>query len=341
MSPVENNNTTQEAIVEPTSLDILHGREYMCVSHIGNRCFRLLISFILEEYKALSTLTNKARFFNSIVKSIFISGGRFLRRNPGKRGSWEMSDFKKAEYKVWHSFRHFNMKRQPTRMEESLTQDIKHYFDSAEHFDWKGIVYFMINASALNPKKVINEPTSLDILRGREDFSIHHIGNICFHEMISNSVEHYVILTTRSEKSKFLSSLVHMINNSGGRFLHKQVHDGGGLWEEDHFQEAKTMVGQALRDFIKKTMRLNGSLLLSVSDAFCRSHHFDWKSMVEETQLLQSEINNCFAREEIDFNCCWGNNISCITDSTLREILFSAGEIDCQQDTMGEKAKFL
>jgi hypothetical protein len=101
------NKKSQEAIEcyieEPTSLDILSGNDHVSICHPGNRCFRALVGFSSEEYKALSTLIEKNKFLNALVKSIRISGGRFLRRQPDDR-KWEQVDLKETNKKVRHAF---------------------------------------------------------------------------------------------------------------------------------------------------------------------------------------------------------------------------------------------
>ena len=313
---------SQESIVEPSSLDILQGRERMSIHHTGNRCFRGLIECSVEEYKGLLTPTEKNKFLNAIVKSIQISGGRFLRRQSDAK-SWEEIDLKEAKEKVSHAYRDvMSMKRKRSKIrEEDLSPAIRPYYNAAEHFDWNGIVMNAESADRTSPHEVILEPTDLDILHGRDDFSIHHIGNKCFHTVIGCSLEYYVILKTRSEKSKFLSAIVDIINSSEGRFLHR-LPSGG--WEEDDAQKARQMVGQALRDVIKKLEILNSSSLINVPDLLCyykTAYDFDWRGMVEEAQRLQLGMNNS-ARENVDVN--WEEDISLGSNSSLNWLLLSS-----------------
>jgi hypothetical protein len=148
------------------------------------------------------------------------------------------------------------------------------------------------SADRTSPHEVILEPTDLDILHGRDDFSIHHIGNKCFHTVINCSLKYYMILKTRSEKSKFLSAIVDTIHSSEGRFLHR-LPSGG--WEQDDAQKARQMVGQALRDTIKKPEIFKGSPLINAPGLLCyykTAYDFDWRGMVEEAQRLQLEMKN-------------------------------------------------
>jgi hypothetical protein len=60
------NKKSEEAIDEQTSLDILCGKDSISLCHIGNRCFRALVGFGIEEL----TQTAKNKFINAIIKSI-------------------------------------------------------------------------------------------------------------------------------------------------------------------------------------------------------------------------------------------------------------------------------
>jgi hypothetical protein len=157
----------------------------------------------------------------------------------------------------------------------------------------------------------------LDILRGRDDYSIRHVGNICFHTMIGYSLEHYAILMNRSEKREFLSVIVDAIHNSGGRFLRRRLHGGG--WEQDDIYKAKATVGQALRDVSKKHQKKdNRSSLMDVFDLSCHyntPYDFDWKGMVEKLQHLQSETKDSSARANVDVDC--KDDVSSTSDLSL------------------------
>jgi hypothetical protein len=315
---------SQEPIVEPTSLDILHGRHYL--RHTGNRCFRVLVGFSLKEYKALSTPTEKNKFLNAIVKSIQMSGGRFLRRKHDD-GGWEEIDLKQAKVKVRHAFRDAMMMRmkRPKIQEEGLSPVIKPYYISAEHFDWKGIIVNAESADRTSPREVILEPTVLDILHGRDGFSVRHMGNKCFHTVIGYSLKRYLTLSTRSDKSKLISALVDTIHNSGGRFLQRRPGSGG--WEQDDVQKAKKMVGQTLQNAMKKPKKPIGSSLITVSHLFCyynTAYDFDWRGMV--AQCLQSEMKNSSARAHLDVSC--EDDIISIPDLSVDWL--DSGDVDLQ-----------
>ena len=152
------------------------------------------------------------------------------------------------------------------------------------------------SADTTSPNEVILEPTDLDILHGRDDFSIHHIGNKCFRTVINCSFRYYVNLKTRSEKIDFISAIVITIHSSEGRFLHRRPCGGG--WEQDDFRKARQMVGQALRDVVKNPemmLRKKITSLVNAPELLCyhkAAYDFDWKGMVKEAQRLQSEMNS-------------------------------------------------
>lgn len=98
---------------------------------------------------------------------------------------------------------------------------IKPIFNGAGLFDWKGMVSKAQSDDRTSSHEVILEATEFDILHGRDDFSIHHIGNVCFRSMIGCSLQGYASLTTRLEKSEYLSAVVDTIHKSGGRFLQR------------------------------------------------------------------------------------------------------------------------
>ena len=308
---------SQEAIVEPTSLDILHGRDRTSTRHTGNRCFRALINFILKDHMALSTPAEKNSFVSAMVKCIKTSGGRFLRRQSDG-GRWEEVDLRTVKEKVWHAFRDNEVKGKnlPQTREEGLLPVIRTYYISAELFDWKSMVANAESAERMITHEVIREPTDLDFLHGKDDFSIHHIGNRCFHAVIDYSFPQYMVLSNRFEKGKFLRAIVNSIYNSGGRFLHRRAQGGG--WEEDDVRRANETVGRALRNVRKKPVILNGSSFINGSDllrCYNTAYDFDWKGMVEIAQQRQLEMNNSSARAYDNVDGC--DDISLDSDSFL------------------------
>ncbi|KAI2503542.1 hypothetical protein MHU86_10924 [Fragilaria crotonensis] len=106
--------------------------------------------------------------------------------------------------------------------------------------------------------------------------------------MIGCCLQGYASLTTRLEKGKYLSAVVDTIHKSGGRFLQRRPRGEG--WEQDDFQKARQTVGQALRDFNKKSEAHLESSLRNLYDRFYATpHDFDWISMVKTAQRLNQK----------------------------------------------------
>ena len=323
---------SQQAIVEPSSLDILHGRDRTSTQHTGNKCFRALIDFSLKDHMALSTESEKNKFVRVMVRCIQASGGRFLQRQSGDKRRWEEVDPKMAKEKVRHAFRDIEVKgkKLPKSREEGSSPVIRPYYISAALFDWKSIVANAESANRTSTHEVIREPTDLDILHGKDDFSIHHIGNLCFHTLIDYSFPQYFILSNRSAKGKFLSAIVNTINDSGGRFLHRR--EGGEGWEQDDVPKANETVGRALRNARKKPAVFYGPTLINGSDLLHRyntEYDFDWRGMVEIAQRRQSEMNNSSASD--NDNVDLDDDIRSISVSSF---LWDFSRDDIQLDTL-------
>jgi hypothetical protein len=294
------NTNSQKKIDEPTNLDILCGKDQLSTCHPGNRCFRAMVGYSVEEYEALSDMRERDKFFFEIVKSIRISGGRFLRRQSYDTG-WEQVDRKVIKQKVRQAFRDVVMRRRkrPKRLKEGSSpgiMTIKPYYRSAGHFDWKGIVSHKLDAESAeraNPHNEICEPRDLDILHGRDDFSLYHVGNTCFRALIGCCVPHYVILRAqpdKSKKSEFFEAIANAIQNSGGRFLRRRLRGGG--WEQDDARKARETVGQSLRFAVRTPEKMvRGSSLIDLAGLFGyykSAYDFDWKGIVETAQRLPS-----------------------------------------------------
>lgn len=117
--------------------------------------------------------------------------------------------------------------------------------------------------------------------------------------MIGCCLQGYASLTTRLEKGEYLSAVVDTIHKSGGRFLQRRPRGEG--WEQDGFQKARQTVGQALRDFNKKSEAHLESSLRNLYDRFYATpHDFDWISMVKTAQRLQSERQNSSLKENTE-----------------------------------------
>jgi hypothetical protein len=85
-----------------------------------------------------------------------------------------------------------------------------------------------------------------DVLCGRGKISFNHVGNKRFRELISRSMERYMGAETRFEKSLVVQSVIEEIQQSGGRFLKKDI--SAGKWVEVSAHHTNEKVGHALRD---------------------------------------------------------------------------------------------
>jgi hypothetical protein len=293
MERSDDQETNRTLFVEPTRWDILHGRSKVAIHHTGNVCFRALVCSSLEFYETLSSWTERNAFYHAIFCSIRTAKGRFLRRAGG---GWDEMDMDQVRVKIRHAFRDMSTKtrkKQRALYAKGISRIIQPYFTSPFPLDWKGFVNDVRESThTVRPQELILETTDLDILHGRDKSSIYHIGNLCFRTVIGYSLQYYELVSTRSEKNQCMSDVVHVIQNSGGRFLHK--HRSGGGWEQDDIQKAKQTAGQAVRDALRKP-ELIGTTLRTFQadflDLFKTPCDFDWRGMVERAQRLSSEMN--------------------------------------------------
>lgn len=135
---------------------------------------------------------------------------------------------------------------------------------------------------------VVIQPTELDILYGRDDFSIHHIGNVSFRTLIACCLKEYSAIpnSKRSSRGEFLTIIVCLIVTAGGRFLKRQ--HGNGNWEEVNTKAARQKVGQELRDMTGKPHILKNFTL--IQSGCMKSHYgsardFDWCGIVQACKL--------------------------------------------------------
>jgi hypothetical protein len=116
-----------------------------------------------------------------------------------------------------------------------------------------------------------------------------------------------------------MSDVVHVIQNSGGRFLHK--HRSGGGWEQDDIQKAKQTVGQAVRDALRKPERIGTTLRTFQADfldLFKTPCDFDWRGMVERAQRLCSEMKKSTRVNTYVSGSCWEEDFGdSFSDSSL------------------------
>jgi len=212
----------REPILEPTSLDILHGKDSGSRNHIGNKSFRALIrcDLIKDQYLQLSTQSEKSSFFTSLVHTIEASGGRFLSNDSSGRG-WKQDAVKEAKDKVGQALRDMKKKQLKTCQGNLESPLVSPFSISALDFDWRNIVGIVKNGLATKNNKTSMQketftPTDLDILHGHDDFAYSHIGNQCFRILILCSLDEYKALQTRPEKSQWLENIVHSIRRGQG-----------------------------------------------------------------------------------------------------------------------------
>ena len=114
--------------------DILLGRENENVKHIGNKALRVLLNHCLEAINAAPDSSHKGIVYTVIVRGIFRSGGRFLKKNS--HAHWTHADFQTAKERVRNILRYT-----PTTVDLlPETNNTLKYFKSAYDFDWKAIV---------------------------------------------------------------------------------------------------------------------------------------------------------------------------------------------------------
>ena len=95
------------------------------------------------------------------------------------------------------------------------------------------------------------EPQKWDILFGRTNESINHVGNVTFRTVVGISLIAYETLPTsfRAYRHEFLVSVVESIKRGNGRFLKKN--DAGG-WIEVYDEKAREKVRQQYHNSIIK-----------------------------------------------------------------------------------------
>jgi hypothetical protein len=135
----------------------------------------------------------------------------------------------------------------------------------------------------------IIEPTNRDVLFGKEDSILYHVGNLSFRTLIGYCLSDYERLPTnkRSRKSQFIKVIVDLIIESGGRFLRRQKN---GKWEVASIKASREKVGQELRDTMRRPHILqNFSLPYAecLGSHFNSAYDFDWKGIV---QACENEI---------------------------------------------------
>lgn len=86
----------------PKPPDVLCGRGKMAFDHIGNDCFRVLISRAVDAYQAAPTKKSKTHVIHQIVDTIYARGGRFL---VHKNGQWIDGGVEQGKKKTGYALR--------------------------------------------------------------------------------------------------------------------------------------------------------------------------------------------------------------------------------------------
>jgi hypothetical protein len=88
----------------PTNADVLCGRDREAHGNVGNRKFRVMISWYRNKYQNAKSRDEKTRVTNEIVASIRACGGRFLKKDENTNIWHDVSD-EYAHEKVSHALR--------------------------------------------------------------------------------------------------------------------------------------------------------------------------------------------------------------------------------------------
>ena len=138
------------------------------------------------------------------------------------------------------------------------------------------------------------EPQKWDILFGRTNESINHVGNVTFRTVVGISLIAYETLPTsfRAYRHEFLVSVVESIKRGNGRFLKKN--DAGG-WIEVYDEKAREKVRQQYHNSIIKPHIMQAFMAvdnLSLLPFFYSPSDFNWSAMVEACEReLHSMVN--------------------------------------------------
>ena len=102
----------------------------------------------------------------------------------------------------------------------------------------------------VNTIELATVPGSSDIIMGREKIAREHLGNRRFLKMIQDNKEHYDSAPSKADKTLFATQMVHIIKESGGRFL--KLEDIG--WVEADEIMARDKITNAFRSVRKASI---------------------------------------------------------------------------------------
>jgi RNase P protein component len=88
----------------PSNVDVLCGRDREAHVHVGNKKFRVMISWYRDKYQNAKCRHEKTRITKEIVSSIHECGGRFLKKDENTEIWYDVGD-EYAHEKVSHALR--------------------------------------------------------------------------------------------------------------------------------------------------------------------------------------------------------------------------------------------
>jgi len=100
------------------------------------------------------------------------------------------------------------------------------------------------------PSAISGDPTSFDILLGKERASFNHSGNKRFRVIINQNLDRYMTVPTKTIKSRLIRDIYDEMKKTGFRFFKKDNHTD--TWHEINDQLAREKVSHALRDRVKE-----------------------------------------------------------------------------------------
>lgn len=111
-------DTDSEIVIDDTvsTFDVVCGRHKYAFNNVGNRRFRVLVSFSLYKYVHIAkSRKEKSDVIKEIITAVNTCGGRFL---ASVKGEWKEVSFKEARAKVGHALRDMAQAREMSIKQE-------------------------------------------------------------------------------------------------------------------------------------------------------------------------------------------------------------------------------
>ena len=171
-------------------------------------------------------------------------------------------------------------------------------------------------------------PHQWDILFGRTDESINHVGNVAFRTLVAISLAEYYALPqhSRADRHGFLVSIVASIKRGTGLFLLKNNDEGG--WVEVSDEKAREKVRQQYHNSLKKPHIVEAFTAdtLAILPFFRSTSDFDWRAMVEacdrylhpRVAVVLTERNECI--EETNFEKRVGDDFDTLMGDIFEDL---------------------